>query len=160
MKDKKACVFYFLMLLIFLDFGNQLKKISYNSFFENMQNPLFSIIHLNNTGSAFSLFQNQATVLAYVGIIVTIIIAIYIYKNIAFNDKHALLSLTLFSAGTVGNSIERLTQGFVIDYIKLNFINFPIFNSYDIMICLGIFLYAIFVLFDNKKVKNEKNSNN
>ena len=160
MKDKKACMFYFLMTLIFLDFGNQLKRISYHSFFENMQNPIFSITHINNSGSAFSLFQNQAKILAIIGIIAVILIAIYVFKNITFNDKHSLLSLTLFSAGTIGNLLERLNQGFVIDYIKLNFINFPVFNSYDIMICLGIILYTIFVLFDNKKAENEQNPNN
>ena len=159
MKDKKALAFYFLMTLIFLDFGNHLKRISYNSFFENFNNPIFSIIHLNNSGSAFSLFQNQAKILAVFGIIAVLIIFFHVFKNITFNDKHALLSLTLFSAGTIGNVIERLQFGYVIDYIKLNFIDFPVFNSYDIMICLGIILYIIFVLFENKKAENEQNSN-
>ena len=159
MKDKKALAFYFLMTLIFLDFGNHLKRISYNSFFENFNNPVFSIIHLNNSGSAFSLFQNQAKILAVFGIIAVLIIFFHVLKNITFNDKHTLLSLTLFSAGTIGNVIERLQFGYVIDYIKLNFIDFPVFNSYDIMICLGIILYIIFVLFENKKAENEQNSN-
>ena len=59
-KDDKAFIFYFLMTIIFFDFGNQIKKLSYHSFFENFNNPIFSIVHANNTGSAFSLFQNQA----------------------------------------------------------------------------------------------------
>ena len=159
MKDKRALVFYFLMTLIFLDFGNHLKRISYNSFFENFNNPIFSIIHLNNSGSAFSLFQNQAKILAIFGIVAILIILFHVFKNITFNDKHALLSLTLFSAGTIGNALERLQLGYVVDYIKLNFIDFPVFNSYDIMICLGIVLYIIFVLFENKKAENEQNSN-
>ena len=151
MKDKKALLFYFFMGLILLDFGNQLKKISYNPYFEFNSNPVFSIVHVNNTGSAFSLFQNGALILAVLGIIVILFLIYYVYKNISFND-----TITLFSAGVLGNLIERIKYGYVIDYIKLNFINFPVFNSFDIMICVGIFLYIVFVLFDFKKVLNGK----
>jgi len=67
------------------------------------------------------------------------------------------LALTLFSAGTLGNVIERFKFGYVVDYIKLNFINFPVFNAFDVMICLGIFVYCLYILLENKKVKNETN---
>ena len=156
MKDKKAFIFYFLMTIIFLDFGNQLRKISFNSFFDDFSFPIFSIVHLNNTGSAFSLLQNQAKILAIFGIIAILFLTIYVIKNITFIDKTALLSITLFSAGSLGNIVERFQYGYVIDYIKLNFINFPVFNAFDIMICLGIFIYTIFVLFDTKREKNER----
>ncbi len=150
MKDKKALIFYFLMGLILLDFGNQLKKISYNPYFQLKTNPVFSIVHVNNSGGAFSLFQNGAQILAILGIIVILFLIYYVYKNISFKDKFSLLSITLFSAGVLGNLIERIKFGYVVDYIKLNFINFPVFNSFDIMICVGIILYVIFVLIDFK----------
>lgn len=155
MKDKKAVIFYFLMSLVLVDFGNQLRKISYNSFFEDFSNPIFSIIHTTNTGSAFSLFENHSQIIAYLGILILLFIILYVIKNIKLSDRTELLSITLFTAGTLGNIIERLTYGHVVDYIKLNFINFPIFNTFDIMICIGIILYTIFVLFFQKKEINE-----
>ena len=157
MKDKKACIFYFLMTIILLDFGNQLRNISYYSSINTHHNPFFSIVHLNNTGSAFSMFQNNAQILAYFGIFVLLFIAFQVFKNVTFNDKHQLLALTLFGAGTLGNIVERFKFGYVVDYIKLNFINFPVFNAFDIMICTGIFLYCLYIFLENKKVKNDSN---
>ena len=157
MKDKRACIFYFLMTVILLDFGNQIRKISHMSYFEKIDNPIFSIVHVNNTGSAFSLFQDHAKILAYLGIGVILFIAFQVFRNVSFNDKNNLLALTLFSAGTLGNIIERLQFGHVVDYIKLNFINFPVFNAFDIMICIGIFLYCVSIFFEIKKGKNDGN---
>ena len=115
MKDRRAFIFYFLMSIVFLDFGNQLRKISYNAFFENFNNPIFSITHVNNTGSAFSLFENQTLLLSIFGIFAVILVTFYIIKNITFNDKTALLSLTLFMGGTLGNLIERIQFHHVVD---------------------------------------------
>ena len=151
LKDKKAFIFYFLMSIILLDFGNQIRKISYIDFFQNINNPFFSIQHAHNTGSAFSIFQNHAIILAYFGIALILFFSFYIIKYVKFSDKTILLSITLFSAGVLGNAIERLQFGYVVDYIKLNFINFPIFNTFDIMICTGCALYIIFSLFFQNK---------
>lgn len=155
MKDKKAFIFYFLMSIVFWDFGNQLRKISYNSYFDNFDNPIFSVVHINNTGSAFGMFQNHIDLLVVLGIIAVSIISLYVYKNIAFKDKIELFSLTVFMGGTLGNLFERIKFGHVIDYIKLNFINFPVFNAFDIMICLGVFLYIVLVLSDFKTLKGQ-----
>ena len=148
---QKALIFYFLMSLILLDFGNSLRKLSYNPFFDSYSNPVFSIKHTTNTGSAFGLFADNSMLLAIFGIVVIAFITFYIYKNITFENKLELLSVTLFVSGALGNLIERLKFGYVIDYINLNFINFPIFNSFDIMICLGVFLYFVFVFLDLRK---------
>lgn len=159
-KDKKAFIFYFLMSIIFLDFGNQIRRISYVSEFNNIDNPIFKIVHINNTGSAFSLFEDKALFLSIFGIITIILILLYVLFCLSFNkDKIVLFAVTIFTGGTLGNIIERLQTGYVVDYIKLNFINFPVFNAFDIMICTGIFLYIIFVLFENT-FKNKKNDNN
>ncbi len=160
MKDQRAFIFYFLMSIIFWDFGNQLRKISYDSYFDNFKNPLFSVIHVNNTGSAFGMFQNSTLMLIVVSIIAVALITIYVYKNVSFKDKIELFSLTVFMGGTLGNLFERINNGHVVDYIKLNFIDFPVFNAFDIMICLGVFLYVVFVLFDFKSLKEQTHDNN
>ena len=84
----------------------------------------------------------------------------YVYKNVSFKDKIELFSLTVFMGGTLGNLFERINNGHVVDYIKLNFIDFPVFNAFDIMICLGVFLYVVFVLFDFKSLKEQTHDNN
>lgn len=152
MKDKKACIFYFLMTLILLNFGNQIRKISHMPMVDSVSNPVFSILHINNTGSAFSLFPNQAKSLAIFGIFIVIFIAFEVFRTVAFKDKFELLALTLFSAGALGNIIERLKFGHVVDYIKLNFVDFPIFNAFDIMICVGILLYCVCVIKESRSI--------
>ncbi len=156
--DKKAFVFYFLMSIIFVDFSNQVAKLSYNPYFLNTKNPIFSIVHLNNTGSAFSLFQNQSSFLIIFALCAIIFLSVYVIKKVKFKDKIELLALTMFNAGAIGNLAQRIEYGYVIDYIKLNFINFPVFNFSDILICGGVFLYILFVLFENPK-KKEQNEN-
>ena len=155
--SKKALIFYFLTILLFLLFGNCLRELSYSSYLKAYTNSLFSITYTTNTGSAFGLFANNSYILAAFAFFALIFLAYYVYKNITFNDKLELYSITVFSAGALGNLIERLRFGYVIDYINLNFINFPVFNAFDIMICSGVLLYFIFVLLDLRKENGNKN---
>ena len=60
-----------------------------------------------------------------------------------------LLSYSLILAGTVGNGIDRIIKGYVIDFINLNFIDFPVFNIADISINVGLIL-IIYGLIKNK----------
>ena len=156
MRGNKAFIFYFLMNIILLDFGNHLRKIFQNPYLaQKINNDIFTIFNVNNTGSAFSLFQNNAKTLAIFGIVAVVFIAFYVFKFVSFEDKNKLLSLTIFSAGALGNAIERLNYGYVIDYVKLNFIDFPVFNAFDIMICIGIGLYCLSILLDLKHGTNK-----
>ncbi len=156
-KNYKSLIFYFLMSLILLDFGNELKKISYSflDYTSPFDNPFITIIHTKNFGCAFSLFQNMAPLFAILGLIAVIFIGYYIFRFIPFKNKFSLIILTLLSGGTLGNMIERLKFGYVVDYIKLKGINFPVFNAFDMMICLSIILYLIFILIDYKKEENK-----
>ena len=146
-KDQRALIFYFLMSLILLDFGRQIKVISFNPYLSNFKNPIFSIEHIYNTGGAFGMFQNSTLFLTLFASLVAVLLFVYIYKNIKFSDKSLLLALTLVNAGTLGNLIERIKLHHVVDYIKLNFINFPIFFMFVIMICLWVTIYVIFFFF-------------
>lgn len=157
LKDKKAFIFFFLMTVIFLDFARQLKKISFNSIIENINNPIFQIVHVNNSGGAFGIFENSALILAILGLVAVSYITGYVFKHVCFSDKLILLSSALFCAGTLGNVTERLKYGYVIDYIKLNFVDFPVFNSYDILICVGIIIYFIYIVLSYKKGDYDSN---
>ena len=151
----KALIFFFFMNLILVDFGNQIRKLSFNDALDNYSNPVFSIAHTVNTGAGFGIFQNNSMILSLFSLFVILFIAYFVYKKITFQNKVELFSLTLFCAGAIGNMIERINFSHVVDYIKLNFINFPIFNAFDIMICAGAFIYCTYILFFLKDDKNE-----
>ena len=105
------------------------------SFFINW-NQVFNISDTTVSSSALQ----STTCIVFIGILLQLFL---------------LLSLTIFSAGALGNAIERLNYGYVIDYVKLNFIDFPVFNAFDIMICIGIGLYCLSILLDLKHGTNK-----
>ena len=160
-KDKKAFIFYFLMSIIFADLGNGIRKLSYVPKLQDVfDNPFISIMHVYNTGGAFSILQTQTGFLIALSIVTLGFIAFYVYKEVDYKDKISLIALTLFSAGTLGNLIERIQHGRVIDYFKLNYFNFPVFNAFDVMICLGRFIYTVFTIFEIKNKDIDYNNCN
>lgn len=72
------------------------------------------------------------------------------------NGKLEIFSLSLLLSGGVGNLIDRISLGYVIDYIDFRIINFAIFNLADICICVGAFLLCVAVYYSDKKEKEEK----
>ena len=102
---------------------------------------LFSLDYVKNFGAAFNLFNGSRIFLSMLSIIVTIFI-IYIFLNNNNISKIDLLSYSFILGGTIGNGIDRLTKGYVIDFINLNFINFPVFNVADISINIGVIFIA------------------
>ena len=68
-------------------------------------------------------------------------------KNLSNLD---LFCYSFILAGTIGNGIDRITKGYVIDFINLNFIDFPVFNIADVSINIG-FIFIIYGLIKNKR---------
>ena len=70
-------------------------------------------------------------------------------------------SLTLLFAGALGNAIDRIFRGYVIDFIETAFIDFPVFNVADIAITCGAVIMAIYIIFFDKDEKDgETDSSN
>ena len=93
--------------------------------------------------------QNQSDIVF--GIIALLAIIIYSYNKLEFDDKYKILTITSLTAGILGNLAERLAEGYVIDFIKLNFVNFAVFNFFDILISISIFSLAILIFYDEFK---------
>ena len=91
---------------------------------------------------------------------------IFYVKN--YGPKHTLskLSLSLITAGALGNFVDRLFRGYVVDMIDVNFFNYPVFNFADICIVVGCVILCVYVLFiykeptGGKKDGEDKNGNN
>lgn len=163
MKNKKQKIFinnflntYFLILTLFIIFLDQISK------YIVMQNlrlgesipssGLFRLTHAQNTGTAFSLFQNQTDILTLVSF-VAIVMIIFIYISIEKPSKHIYISYALLFGGAFGNLIDRVRLGYVTDFFDVGF--WPIFNIADSAITIGI----IFMLF-NYLIFNKNNEEN
>lgn len=158
-KDIKAFLFFLIFSIVLWQFGETIKAICLKSGSDILNNVIFSISYSQNTGGAWNILQNQVNFLIFFSLIVLFIIAVYIYRKISFKNKITLLSLSILSGGILGNLAERINLGYVIDYIKLNFIDFPIFNIFDTMICTGVILYCLKEFFNEIKNVRKRNKN-
>lgn len=103
----------------------------------------FDLVH--NAGAAFGLGQGAG--LAFVGIALLITVLAIVW--LAQKRPHGIvevLGLSLVVAGGIGNCINRLLAGYVVDFIKLTFIDFPVFNVADICVTCGVALFLIAIL--------------
>lgn len=105
---------------------------------------IIELTNLRNSGAAWSIFEGQQTFFTIITIIAIIVIGYFIWqyrKNIPM-----LIGLSLIMAGTIGNFIDRLRQGYVVDMFETTFINFPIFNIADMCLTIGIIWLIICIL--------------
>ncbi len=111
--------------------------------------------YAENTGVAFSMFSDNRWILVGVTSIMLAVVLAFFLSGKA-EGKLELFSLSLLLAGGVGNLIDRISLGYVIDYIDVRIINFAIFNIADICICVGAFLLCVAVYFSDKEKNEEK----
>ena len=138
---------YFLSLSIFIILIDQYTKylMFYNyKTFINKDFLLFRLDFVKNYGAAFSILSGSRIFLSLISIIFSILLIYLIVRknNLKLID---LYSYSFILGGTIGNGIDRIFKGFVIDFINLNIINFPVFNIADISINIGFvfLLYSI-----------------
>ena len=141
---------YFIFLSLLICLLDQLSKyfisIDYKSIVKT-DLIIFTIDYVKNFGAAFSIFSGSRIFLSTVSILFSLILIYFILKN-NINKTIDLLSYSFILGGSLGNGIDRIFKGYVVDFINLNFINFPIFNLADIAINIGFFLlfYNLFKL--------------
>ena len=152
MINKIQTKLYFLTLSIFIILIDQFSKyfIFYNyKKIININFLLFRLDFVKNYGAAFNIFSGNRIFLSCISIIFTILLTYLIVRKNNLNSFD-LLSYSFLLGGTVGNGIDRILKGFVIDFINLNFINFPVFNIADISINIGL-VFIIYSFFKNKR---------
>ena len=111
--------------------------------------------YAENTGVAFSMFSDSRWMLIGVTSVMLIVVLAFFLSG-KVTDKLEQFSLALILAGGVGNLIDRISLGYVIDFIDVRIINFAIFNIADICICVGAFLLCVAVYLSDKKEASEK----
>ena len=141
---------YFIFLSLLICLLDQLSKYFISIDYKSIVNTdliLFTIDYVKNFGAAFNIFSGSRILLSTVSILFSLILIYFILKN-NINKTIDLLSYSFILGGSLGNGIDRIFKGYVVDFINLNFINFPIFNLADIAINIGFFLifYNLFKL--------------
>ena len=148
MSNKFHTKFYYLSFGIFIILIDQITKylMFYNhKIFINKDLILFKLDFVKNYGAAFNIFSGSRVFLSIISIIFSIILLYLILRNNTTNSID-LYSYSFILGGTVGNGLDRIIKGFVVDFISLNIINFPVFNIADISINVGFILILYRIL--------------
>lgn len=122
----------------------------------NIINNFFSITYARNTGVAFSFLDGYVDLIVIVTLIIIVMMFMYIKNNIRNNIE--VVSYSLVIGGAVGNLLDRIIYGYVVDFLDFNIFGYkaPIFNLADTFIVIGVMMLIIFSRENGGK--NEVNS--
>ena len=152
MNNKIQTKLYFLSLSIFIILIDQFTKLlmfyNYKTYI-NKNFILFKLDFVKNYGAAFNIFSGSRIFLSIISIVFSILLFYLIVKKHT-SKLFDLYSYSFILGGTLGNGLDRIFKGFVIDFINLNIINFPVFNIADISINIG-FIFLFYSILKNKR---------
>ena len=156
-KKKKIMLLLDLLGILLLIGFDQITK--YIAVMQLKDKPAFSIIngvlefnYLENKGAAFGMLQNQKAFFVFVAVVILGVIAYVLYKtpdDKKYTKLHVLLSF--IAAGAIGNMIDRIRLDYVVDFIYIVLINFPIFNVADMYVSFSTVILVILLLFVYKE---------
>lgn len=143
-------IYYLLIILLLtgLDQWTKYLTVSHISLHETVPviPNVLSLSYYQNTGAAWNILEDQM-IFFYIVTIIVLGVLIYLLVKEYRQNKLTSLLLSVMIAGALGNFIDRLMHQYVIDMIKLEFINFPIFNladSYLTVGAIGLLIYSLY----------------
>ena len=143
MKNKKYIIIIFGIAILLIDQLTKALVIEQNLI---VIPNIINITYTENTGMAFGIGQNNLFFIIIINIIVLGIIIKLIKEKQEQIDLKILTSLILILSGGIGNLIDRIFRGYVVDFIDINFMSFPNFNIADISITVGILILIISII--------------
>lgn len=144
-------IVYFFVSIIFFTFVDLYlsEQILTSLRFKLPENDVFDLIFVQNSGAAFSIFENSKVFLIAFSVIAILLILIYAIKNASKFSAFAGFWAAILVSGILCNLYERIEFGYVRDFIKLNFVNFPVFNISDIFINLSVLALVVIIIKNN-----------
>lgn len=109
---------------------------------------IFSLTYVENKGAAFGIMQNARWFFICLTIIILIALSVYIIRKKP-QGKLLRISFALIYSGAIGNLIDRIFSGFVVDMLRVHFFDFPVFNFADCLVVIGTLLLCLYVIKEN-----------
>ncbi len=148
-------LFFLFLTLVILDQATKALVINFFNLYDSVALlPIMNLTFVVNYGFAFGLLNNPSLNQILVSLVILAIILYFLYLLIKTQDKIFQLTLTLILTGALGNFIDRIFRGFVIDFIDIYIgkYHWPAFNIADSCITVGFVVLMINILFLNKKL--------
>ena len=154
---KKKYIISIIMIIILMFFDYLTKTLIINSFEVNdsmiLIKDFLKFYYIKNYGASFGMLSGQTILL----VIFTVVAIIYLFGEIKKSKSLLLIfSSSLIIGGALGNLIDRVFRGYVIDFISFTLFGseMPIFNLADIFISFGVIIYLYIVLMEGKYERN------
>lgn len=147
---------FYLVIIILLVLIDQIVKIlvERHMFFGDTISIIDGFLHLTyvqNRGIAFGIFQGKVDIISIATVIAIIGIIVYFLKNVKKSNLFEKAAYVFIISGAVGNMIDRLTRGYVVDMIDFRGIWSFVFNIADVYINLGVILLLLDLLLKRRK---------
>ena len=118
--------------------------------------PFVVVRHVRNSGAAFGIFPAAGPIFLGIAVVVVIGIVVYYYSRINTAPLWVRLSIGLMLGGAIGNMIDRVRFGYVVDFIDVGW--FPVFNVADSCIVIGVTMLAIYMAFIQPRLTQPANA--
>lgn len=117
---------------------------------------LLNFTFVKNFGAGFGIFEGAKVLLISVSVILFILITYYVAAKKKQIRLSTLIPFALVAGGGISNVADRLQFGYVVDYINVHCINYPVFNLADICVVIGVFWIAAKILFEKETVETKE----
>ena len=109
---------------------------------------ILGLEYIQNTGSAWGMLSKYTFILTILSIVILLAV-IYAYKNVSCSDRYRIIRILMVfvAGGAIGNLIDRIRLKYVVDYIYVKCINFPVFNFADICVTVSMILLILLIIF-------------
>lgn len=107
---------------------------------------MFHLTYVENRGAAFGMFQNNQFIFVAIALIATVVGLYWLHKNKEKINIIGKASIIMIVSGAIGNLIDRLRLGFVVDYFDFRIIWQYVFNFADILVVCGTILLCFYIL--------------
>lgn len=111
---------------------------------------IFELLYSENRGAAFGMLQGRQGIFFLIGVIVLAVAAFVMYRLPSWRNQRfhwMKLCVILITAGAIGNMVDRISQGYVVDFLYFSLIDFPIFNVADIYVTVATALLMVLMFF-------------
>nr|WP_307774459.1 signal peptidase II [uncultured Cetobacterium sp.] len=148
----------YIAIIILLALIDQLSKYKIDNWLREGETfpvigEFFHLTYVKNRGIAFGMFQGKLDIISLVTIFVIIGVGVYFFKNRKTFSVFEKVGYSFILGGAIGNIIDRLSRGFVVDMIDFRGIWVFVFNLADVWINIGVILIIIDSLLENKRKK-------
>ena len=147
MSKTNKIIYFLISIVFFIAFDLYFSELILDSLrFKIEENPILDLIFVQNTGAAFSILENSQVFLIGFSIFAILLILAYAIRHADKFSTFASYWAAMLVAGISCNLYERIAFGYVRDFFKLNFIDFPVFNISDVFINISVI--ALIVIID------------